>query len=190
MVRAEFQRLGAALQRAPLRPRSGGAERWRALWGRLLRLRPRPEATDPAHPEAPSTLAAAPDRREVGEAARPEGAHRTSGLPEIEIADAIEGGELVSTLWRRGIPAGIAESAGRWSVEVRSPREEARTLLAELAIALPPWLAEHGRSAAAVRLGRRRYLVDVHGRVLEADDPATAPQPEALALAGGVEDRR
>jgi hypothetical protein len=100
-------------------------------------------------------------------------AHGRFDPVELEVGSAGEAGDLVDTLWRRGIPSRLAERGGRWQVEVRSPREEPLRLVAELATVLRPWLVEHGRASLPLRVARRRYTL--HAELGLLDDRAARP---------------
>ena len=54
----------------------------------------------------------------------------------VNVGDAAEGAELVRALGRHGLLAGVVRTEARWQVEIRSPREDARTFLADLGVAL------------------------------------------------------
>lgn len=54
----------------------------------------------------------------------------------LKVADAVEGADLVRSLGRHGLMAGLVRSHGRWQVEVRSPYEDARSFLADIGVVL------------------------------------------------------
>ena len=63
----------------------------------------------------------------------------------IDVADAVEGADLARSLGRHGLAASLIRSDGRWQVEVRSAREDPRTFLADVGIALAAWSGtDHG----------------------------------------------
>ena len=57
----------------------------------------------------------------------------------INVDDAAEGAELARSLGRHGLLAGLVRSDARWQVEVHSPREDPRTFLADVGVALAAW---------------------------------------------------
>ena len=57
----------------------------------------------------------------------------------INVGDAAEGADLARSLGRHGLLAGLVRSDGQWQVEVRSPREDPRSFLADVGIALAAW---------------------------------------------------
>lgn len=61
----------------------------------------------------------------------------------LTVTDAAEGADLVRSLQRHGLTAGLVPSDGQWQVEVRSPREDARTFLADIGVALAAWNEGH-----------------------------------------------
>ena len=72
----------------------------------------------------------------------------------INVGDAAEGADLVRSLGRHGLEAGLVRSDARWQVEVRSPREDARGFLADLGVALAAWSGGE-RGGARTRPGQR-----------------------------------
>ena len=66
----------------------------------------------------------------------------------INIDDASQGAELARAIGRHGLSAGLVRSNARWQVEVSSPREDPRTFLSDLGVALAAW---NGGSALAVQ---------------------------------------
>ena len=71
----------------------------------------------------------------------------------INVAGAVEGADLVRSLGRHGLMAGLVRTDARWQVEVRSPREDARSFLADVGVALAAWSG--GERDDAIRRGRR-----------------------------------
>ena len=63
----------------------------------------------------------------------------------INVADAAEGAHLARSLVRHGLAAALVQTDARWQVEVSSPREDPRSFLADIGVAL-----------AAASTGRRR----------------------------------
>ena len=57
----------------------------------------------------------------------------------INIDDASQGAELARAISRHGLSAGLVRSNDRWQVEVSSPREDPRTFLSDLGVALASW---------------------------------------------------
>jgi len=57
----------------------------------------------------------------------------------INIHDAAEGAKLARAIRRHGLSAGLVHSNARWQVEISSPREDPRTFLADLGVALAVW---------------------------------------------------
>jgi hypothetical protein len=57
----------------------------------------------------------------------------------INITDAAEGADLARAISRHGLSAGLVRSEARWQVEISSPREDPRTFLADLGVALAAW---------------------------------------------------
>ena len=57
----------------------------------------------------------------------------------INVADAAEGADLARSLGRHGLMAGLVRADARWQVEVRSSREDPRSFLADLGVALAAW---------------------------------------------------
>ena len=57
----------------------------------------------------------------------------------INVDDAAEGAELVRSLGRHGLVAGLVRGDARWQVEVRSPGEDPRSFLADIGVALAAW---------------------------------------------------
>ena len=57
----------------------------------------------------------------------------------INVADAAEGADLTRSLGRHGLMAGLVRTDAGWQVEVRSPREDARSFLADIGVALAVW---------------------------------------------------
>jgi hypothetical protein len=57
----------------------------------------------------------------------------------INVDDAVAGADLARALGRHGLSAGLVRSAARWQIEVDSPREDPRTFLADLGVALAAW---------------------------------------------------
>jgi putative oxidoreductase len=82
---------------------------------------------------------------------------------EIRVGDEGEGNDLLDCLWRHGLPANLVESAGRWRVEVSSPREEPPELLGDLFHALETWVPDRAGSGILIRVGERRYVMRPQG---------------------------
>ena len=61
----------------------------------------------------------------------------------INVGDAVEGAELARALGRHGLSAGLVRSDARWQIEINSPREDPRTFLADLGVALGAWNGGH-----------------------------------------------
>ncbi len=57
----------------------------------------------------------------------------------INVEDAAEGADLARSLGRHGLTAGLVRSDARWQVEIRSPREDPRSFLADVGVALAAW---------------------------------------------------
>lgn len=57
----------------------------------------------------------------------------------INISDAAEGADLARAIGRHGLSAGLVRSGARWQVEISSPREDPRTFLADVGVALAAW---------------------------------------------------
>ena len=57
----------------------------------------------------------------------------------INIDDAAQGAELARAIGRHGLSAGLVRSSARWQVEVSSPRDDPRTFLSDLGVALAAW---------------------------------------------------
>ena len=57
----------------------------------------------------------------------------------IDVTDAVEGADLARSLGRHGLTAGLVRGDSRWQVEVRSPREDPRSFLADVGVALAAW---------------------------------------------------
>ena len=54
----------------------------------------------------------------------------------INVADAAEGTDLARSLGRRGVAAALVRANDRWQVAVSFPRADARSLLADIGLAL------------------------------------------------------
>lgn len=54
----------------------------------------------------------------------------------INVASAAEGAELARSLGRHGLAAALVRNDAHWQVEVASPREDPRTFLADIGLAL------------------------------------------------------
>jgi hypothetical protein len=78
---------------------------------------------------------------------------------EIQVTSADEGNDLIVCLGRHGLPASLAERAGQWHVEVRSPREKPPELLVDLFEAVESWLPDRGESVPLLQIGERRYAL-------------------------------
>ena len=59
-----------------------------------------------------------------------------AALIYINVGDAAEGADLARSLGRYGLLAGLVRSDAGWQVEVRSPGEDTRSLLANVGVAL------------------------------------------------------
>ena len=68
----------------------------------------------------------------------------------INISNAAEGAALARAIGRYGLSAGLVRSDTRWQVEISSPREDPRTFLADVGVALAAWNGG-GRSGNASR---------------------------------------
>lgn len=54
----------------------------------------------------------------------------------VNVADAAEGADLARSPGRHGLAAALVHSDARWQVEISSPREDARSFLAAVRVAL------------------------------------------------------
>jgi hypothetical protein len=54
----------------------------------------------------------------------------------INISNAAEGAALARAIGRYGLSAGLVRSDTRWQVEISSPREDHRTFLTDVGVAL------------------------------------------------------
>jgi hypothetical protein len=54
----------------------------------------------------------------------------------INISNAAEGAALARAIGRYGLSAGLVRSDTRWQVEISSPREDPRTFLTDVGVAL------------------------------------------------------
>jgi hypothetical protein len=68
----------------------------------------------------------------------------------INISDAAEGADLARAICRHGLSAGLVRNDARWQVEISSPREDPRTFLADVGVALAAWNGG-GRSGSTGR---------------------------------------
>ena len=68
----------------------------------------------------------------------------------LNVGDAAEGADLARSLGRHGLMAALVRSDARWQVEVCSPREDARTFLADVGVALAAWSGA-GRNGVGFR---------------------------------------
>ena len=68
----------------------------------------------------------------------------------INISDPAEGAALARAIGRYGLSAGLVRSDTRWQVEISSPREDPRTFLADVGVALAAWNGG-GRADSASR---------------------------------------
>ena len=57
----------------------------------------------------------------------------------VNVGDAAEGADLARSLGRHGLMAGLVRSDARWQVEISSPREDPRSFLADVGVALAAW---------------------------------------------------
>ena len=57
----------------------------------------------------------------------------------INVGDAAGGADLTRSLGRHGLIARLVRTDAGWQVEVRSPREDARSFLADVGVALAAW---------------------------------------------------
>ena len=57
----------------------------------------------------------------------------------VDVGDAAEGADLARSLGRHGLMAGLVRSDARWQVEISSPREDPRSFLADVGVALAAW---------------------------------------------------
>ncbi len=57
----------------------------------------------------------------------------------VNVGDAAEGAALARSLGRHGLMAGLVRSDARWQVEISSPREDPRSFLADVGVALAAW---------------------------------------------------
>ena len=74
----------------------------------------------------------------------------------INVGGSAEGDDLVRALSCHGLIAGVVLTEGRWQVEVRSPREDARTFLADVGVALAAWSGGDPRGGRSADHDRRR----------------------------------
>ncbi len=56
----------------------------------------------------------------------------------IKVGDAAEGADLARSLGRHGLLAALVRADALWQVEISSPREDARSFLADVGVRLPP----------------------------------------------------
>ena len=63
----------------------------------------------------------------------------------INVDDAAEGAELARAIGRHGVSAGLVHCNARWQVEISTPREDPRTFLADLGLALAAWNGRRDR---------------------------------------------
>jgi hypothetical protein len=61
----------------------------------------------------------------------------------LNVDDAVSGAQLARALGRHGLSAGLVRSDARWQIEIDSPREDPRTFLADLGVALAAWNGGH-----------------------------------------------
>lgn len=54
----------------------------------------------------------------------------------VNVNDAADGAALARAIGRYGLTAGLVRSDTRWQVEISSPREDPRTLLTDVGMAL------------------------------------------------------
>ena len=57
----------------------------------------------------------------------------------IKVANAADGADLARCLGRHGLAAALVRSDARWQVEVAPPREDLRSFLADVGVALAAW---------------------------------------------------
>ena len=57
----------------------------------------------------------------------------------IAVTDGPEGADLARSLARHGLAAHLVRTDARWQVEVASPREDPRSFLADVGVALAAW---------------------------------------------------
>ena len=57
----------------------------------------------------------------------------------IHVPTATAGADLVRSLGRNGLMAGLVRNESRWQVEVSSPSEDPRSFLADVGVALAAW---------------------------------------------------
>ena len=69
----------------------------------------------------------------------------------INVGDAAEGADLARSLGRHGLLARLVRSDARWQVEVHSPREDPRSFLADVGVALAAWSGVAVRATARAR---------------------------------------
>ena len=69
----------------------------------------------------------------------------------INVGDAAEGADLVRALGCNGLPAKLARTGRDWQVEISSPREDPRTLLADIGVVLAAWNGGESADNAATR---------------------------------------
>lgn len=73
----------------------------------------------------------------------------------INVADGAEGAALVRSLGRHGLIAAVVRSAADWQVEVSAPREDPRSFLADVGLALAAW-NDGDRGGTRAQRERRR----------------------------------
>ncbi len=57
----------------------------------------------------------------------------------INVGSAVEGADLARSLQRHGLIAALGHTGAQWQVEISSPREDPRTFLADIGVALAAW---------------------------------------------------
>ena len=76
----------------------------------------------------------------------------------INVDDAAEGAELARAIGRHGVSAGLVHCNARWQVEISTPREDPRTFLADLGVALAAWSGS-ARAAHRSRFVTRKEVM-------------------------------